>query len=111
MPLSEREQQILAEIEKNLSSEDPRRARQAARRDLGLRAGVLLFLAGFALLIGFFVSRSVLIGVAAFTVMVSGIVLLIGALGGFVKEQGRRFGLPDAWSQLRARIRKRYDRS
>ncbi|MGH2694229.1 MAG: DUF3040 domain-containing protein [Actinomycetota bacterium] len=111
MPLSDREQQILAEIEKNLSSDDPRLARQAARRDLGLKAGALLFLAGFALLIGFFVSRSVLIGVAAFAAMVSGIVLLIGALGGFVKEQGRKFGLPDAWSKLRARIRKRYERS
>jgi hypothetical protein len=111
VPLSDREQQILAEIEKNLSSDDPRLARQAARRDFGLKAGALLFLAGFALLIGFFVSRSVLIGVGAFAAMVSGIVLLIGALGSFVKEQGRRFGLPDSWSKLRDRIRKRYERS
>ncbi len=84
VPLSDREQKILEEIEKNLYEEDPRLAREAERKShldgsSRFKLGMLLFFLGLAILVGFFVSGLVLIGVVAFGAMVGGILLLAGS--------------------------------
>jgi DUF3040 family protein len=121
VPLSEREQKILEEIEKNLYEEDPKFAHGVRRRTpkmdevLRLRFGALLFLCGFALLIGFFVSGSLFVGVGAFGAMVGGIVLVAGALRdvaghprlGSGAQRERLTGLFQQWED---RLRKRYKR-
>jgi hypothetical protein len=85
VPLTEREQRILEEIEKNLADDDPGFAKQV-RRDSPrqnerrlVKTGVLVFLAGFASLIAFFVSSILIVGIVAFGAMVGGIVLIAGA--------------------------------
>lgn len=82
MPLSDREQQILAEMERNLHEEDPDLARGAVRTEQtvvhdtrGIKVGVAIFLVGIAALIVFFTSQMVVAGVVAFGAMVGGIVL------------------------------------
>jgi hypothetical protein len=86
VPLSEREQRILEEIERNLYKEDRGFARGVKReaprmRDRRrVRLGVLTFAVGFLVLIAFFVTGSVLVGVAAFGAMVYGIVMIAGSL-------------------------------
>lgn len=121
MPLSDREQRILEEIEKNLYQEDPSFARDVRRRSPRMdevrraKLGVFIFLCGFALLIGFFVSRSVLIGVVAFGAMVGGIVLVAGAIKGLASGRGMSSGIRrdrfttmiHTWEQ---RLRRRYRR-
>lgn len=121
VPLSDREQRILEEIEKNLYQEDPSFARDVRRRSPRMdevrraRLGVFIFLCGFALLIGFFVSRSVLVGVVAFGAMVGGIVLVAGAIKGLASGRGMPSGIRrdrlttmiQAWEQ---RLRRRYRR-
>ena len=119
MPLSEREQQILAEIEKNLRSEDAKFARGSrgssdrGTRDLKLGIGVLL--AGVASLIAFFFTGHLLWGVLAFVGMVGGIVLIAGAfktpMEARARGEGRRKRLEDVLSDWEDRIRRRYKRS
>ncbi|HVF52817.1 MAG TPA: DUF3040 domain-containing protein [Actinomycetota bacterium] len=88
MPLSEHEQRILEEIEKNLYAEDPLFAKDVERgaplqnEVRRAKLGLLSFVAGVAALISFFVTRMVLLGVVAFGAMVLGIVLLLGSLRG-----------------------------
>jgi hypothetical protein len=85
-PLSDHEQKILDEIEANLRTEpahkrgDPGSPGAHARN---FRLGALLFVVGFALLIAFFVTQLVLVGVLAFGAMVSGIVIMAGAGSGY----------------------------
>ena len=120
MPLSEREQRILEEIERNLSEEDPRFARATRRtsprfgRSSRGRLGAALFLLGLAMLIAFFATQQLVVGVVAFGAMVAGIVLLLGAS---VPRGPRGEGGRDAPSRLKAtlknfeqRIRNRYKR-
>jgi hypothetical protein len=91
VPLSEHEQKILDEIEKNLTDEDARfaQARHPSRptkKEFGSRArlGLTTFGIGFALLILFFVSRLLFVGLLAFVGMVAGIVLLASPVGALV---------------------------
>jgi hypothetical protein len=131
VPLSEREQKILQEIERDLYREDPTLARAGrhapkwgeARK---ARIGALTFVAGFLALIAFFVVTSVTssegtssgpavtslaLGVAAFAAMVGGIVLFVSslrALGGG-KDQPRD-RLVSALQRWQARMRERYKR-
>ena len=85
-PLSDHEQKILDEIEANLRSEpvlkrgDPGSPAQHART---FRLGAFLFVVGFALLIAFFVTQLVIVGVLAFGTMVFGIVSMAGAGSGY----------------------------
>lgn len=84
MPLSEREQQILQEIEQSLYEEDPQFARHASRfRPFDTarltRLGALSLLGGIASLVAFFVTSLVALGVIAFVAMVAGIVALATA--------------------------------
>ena len=116
MPLSEREQKILEEIEKNLDHEDPRLAREVGGRARSsntgnIKLGIFIFFLGFALLIGFFLSGLLLIGVVAFGAMVGGIVLAAGAAGGIASSgRAQRDRVSSAFSQWEKRLRDRYKR-
>lgn len=120
MPLSEREQRILDEIEKNLHEEDPAFARtvreQAPRMDeiRRIKLGIALFVVGFAVLIAFFFSGVVAIGVVAFGLMVGGIVVVAGAIRVLASERRsapvRRQRLAHRIGRWEERIRQRYKR-
>lgn len=85
MPLSDREQRILEEIEKTLYKEDPGfaedvqtgRSRHDRRRT---QIGAALSAGGFITLIVFFITSAVLVGVIAFGAMVAGIVMVVSSL-------------------------------
>jgi uncharacterized membrane protein HdeD (DUF308 family) len=75
-PLSEREQQILDELEKELKGRPAAAGKSTGgERYRGLKLGVVLFVAGIVLLVWFFASGFILAGVGAFAAMVAGIVL------------------------------------
>jgi hypothetical protein len=118
VPLSEREQRILEEIEKNLHEEDPAFARtvreQAPRMDeiRRIKLGVAIFAAGFVSLISFFFSGLILVGVLAFGLMVGGIVLFAGAVRVLATERRsasvRRQRMANRIGRWEERIRQRY---
>jgi hypothetical protein len=93
VPLSEREKQILDDIEKNLYSEDPAFARDIRQpwwhKVRQVKFGAVVFVVGLALLVGFFLTRSVVIGAVAFSSMVGGIVLMSTASGDIARDQMR----------------------
>ena len=118
MPLSDREQQILEEIEKNLYDEDPRFARATRRAgprydgSKRARLGALLFVAGLGTLLVFFVTQAILVGVLAFGGMVAGIVLVLGSSSALVnsgREGGRDASakLKGSFKNFEQRIRNR----
>jgi hypothetical protein len=120
-PLSEREQQILEEIERSLYDEDPgfaRHVRKASPTTRELRNGkfgVVLFLVGLVTLIAFFVTSSLIVGVIAFAGMVAGIVVILGAATSLVGSHRRSSRRPNPkeriTSALRSwedKVRKRY---
>ncbi len=93
MPLSEREQQILEEIERHLQEQDPASAesstKERSQRPLplaNLKLGVSLFVIGAATLIGFFFYTKTFVGVAAFALMVAGGVLFLRAAAGQITK-------------------------
>lgn len=106
MPLSDREQQILQEIERHLYEQDPKFAQQVATKTFrntsarDFRRGVLLFLAGLGALVGFFLKTWVWVGVLAFAMMLGGAVLAYHngrKLGG---ESLRRPGRPSPFAKV-----------
>lgn len=122
MPLSEREKQILQEIENNLYSEDPGFARDIRQpwwhKVRQVKFGAVLFLVGLALLLGFFLTRSVLVGALAFSAMVGGIVLMSTATGDIARDQIRLHKAPmtdrvttslrSRWKSWEEKFRSRY---
>ncbi|MDQ3661883.1 MAG: DUF3040 domain-containing protein [Actinomycetota bacterium] len=122
MPLSEDEQRILEQIEKGLYEEDPRFGRTKNRRAAHfldrfgrLRAGLLCLAAGLAALVPFFLARWVIAGVAAFSLMVTGIVLLAGSAtealrttGGKDSKSGGRERMQGLVDRFQERLRDRY---
>ena len=121
VPLSEREQRIFEDIEKRLLDEDPKLARRRRRRSLQwtgwqrLRAGIALFMIGFALLFMFFVWRALFVGVFAFGAMVAGIVLGAGALKDLAANSSAltttaREGLRRRVAEWQERMQRRYKR-
>ncbi len=109
MPLSEREQQILDELEKELHGT---RSAGDTERFRGLKIGILVFVAGIVLLVWFFASGLVAVGVASFTAMVTGVFLgassvraEVGRSGSASDRIARTFG---SWDEaLRRRYRRR----
>lgn len=93
MPLTDREKRILEDIEKNLSAEDPRFARGIrqpwSHKLRQVKVGLAVFLLGLGLLLGFFATQHVVIGVLAFSAMVGGIVLMSTATGDIARDQVR----------------------
>ncbi len=115
MPLSDREQRILEEIERNLHEEDPRLARNVGgAREVHtnrIKLGILIFIIGFALLIGFFASGLLLVGVLSFGVMVAGLIMVAGALGSLASStRDRQDKMGDVFSRWEQRLRERYKR-
>jgi hypothetical protein len=118
VPLSEREQRILEEIEKNLHEEDPSFARNVRQQTpqmdemRRIKLGVVVFVVGFAVMISFFFSGAVGVGVLAFGLMVTGIVLIAGALRVIATErrpgQDRRERLARRLGGWEERLRQRY---
>ena len=85
VPLSERERRILEEIEKNLLEEDRSFAGGLRRRGAltpasRRRFGAGMFVGGIVLLLAFFITRNIIIGVGAFGTMVAGMVLVAGSI-------------------------------
>ena len=116
MPLSDHEQRILDEIERNLSREDPRFAREArsGRRltpSSRLKLGAILFAGGFAALLVFFLSQHLVVGVLAFAAMVGGIVLASGSVGHLAAGgRSRKEGMTRLFEDWEERIRRRTKR-
>lgn len=122
MPLSDREQRILEEIEKTLYKEDPAFAEDvqpgpSRRERRKAQLGAALTVAGFITLIVFFATSAVLVGVLAFGAMVGGIVMVVGSLRSRFNDDddptrpgfNARFGsFARSWEErLRDRYRKR----
>jgi hypothetical protein len=116
VPLSDHEQRILDEIEKNLSREDPRLARDARSvpkltPSSRLKLGAVLFAVGFAALLAFFLSQHLVVGVLAFAAMVGGIVLAAGSFGGIAAGgRSRKEGMTRLFEDWEERIRRRTKR-
>jgi len=79
VPLSEHEQQLLAQLEKQLHADDPRFAtsmgsravRGASTRNIVL--GIVVAVVGLLVLLGGVVLKSVLVGVLGFVIMGAGV--------------------------------------
>lgn len=121
MPLSEREQRILDEIEKSLYQEDPVFARDAAQEQrvdramASVRRGAAMFVAGLLVLFAFFMTKQVWVGLLAFGSMVWGIVVVAGGLRGAAPSPGRAVGdvgdrIGRAAGELERRLKERYKR-
>lgn len=120
MPLSEREQQILEEIEKNLYAEDPafargvRKSAPEAKEFKHLKLGAALFATGLVLLVTFFVSRLLLFGVGAFGAMVAGIFLATTASFSLASSRAKqamaRMRFARIFEDWDRRLRERYRR-
>lgn len=93
-PLSEHEQKILDEIEKSLTgrpTSSPSAGGSPTQHARRFRLGAASSIVGFLLLIAFFVTQQVIIGVVAFGAMVVGIVVMAGAASGYmVARDGTR---------------------
>jgi hypothetical protein len=115
MPLSDREQQILQEIEDQLYEQDPEFARGVSSTTLqvhllrNVRRGIAAFAAGFAVLVVFFFQTKLIIGVAAFLLMLAGAVYTFDNLRKIGSEQLRvlreQAPLSDFVTRVRGRIR------
>ena len=112
MPLTEREKKILEDIEKNLYTEDPAFARDIKHpwwhKLRQVKIGALVFFMGLALLLGFFVTQHVLVGVLAFSSMVGGIVLMSTATGDIARDQIRMHRVTVS-DRLTGSLRSRFD--
>ena len=115
MPLSDREQQILQEIEDQLYEQDPEFARGVSSTTLqahllrNVRRGITAFLTGLVVLFVFFFQTQLAIGVAAFLLMLAGAVYTYDNLRKIGSEQLRvlreQAPLSDFLSRVRSRIR------
>ena len=112
MPLSEREQRILEQIEKSLYEEDPKLAHKArwGSSTFQLKLGIASFLAGFAVLISFFVVGRLVLGVAAFGAMVAGIVLIASGVRMSLLEDESEGGVSGVFRRLEQGLRERRKR-
>lgn len=118
MPLSDHEQRILDEIEKNLYEEDPRFARRGKQRPAPetdrrrAKLGIAAFVGGFLGLLLFFYSGAVAVGVLAFVGMVTGVVLIAGWIRSVVTSSSVATSPTDrisrALNDWEKRVRERY---
>lgn len=113
MPLSEHEQHILEEIEKRLQEEDPRLADAVARTSLyahtarRIRWGILAFVAGFVMLLLFFLA--VWVAITGFAVMLASALFVYNQLRRLSQEQPAPEGAPDrSVPGLLARLAERF---
>lgn len=96
MPLSDHEQRILEEIERQLYEQDPKFARNVANRarrggsTRNLRRGIALFAVGFIALFGFFAYPNLALGVASFLLMLGGATLAYNGAKRTGEERAQR---------------------
>jgi Protein of unknown function (DUF3040) len=129
VPLSEHEQRLLEQIERALVDDDPKFASTVRSGDRRLRArrkiqgGILLAVAGLAVLVVGAVAQSVIVGVLGFLMMFAGLtlgVLNYKAATGAVESgtpsggkgpsgRGRGARKPPLKNRLEERFRRRYD--
>ncbi|BDI22394.1 DUF3040 domain-containing protein [Herbiconiux sp. L3-i23] len=119
MPLSEQEQRLLDEMERSLYQNDAEfvasvaRAQQGRRSYTWLVAGVVVALAGIAVLVLGVVFQQPLIGILGFVVMFGGVLLALGsprkplAAGSGSKSSRKRSG---SGSGFMSRMNDRWDR-
>jgi hypothetical protein len=122
MPLSENEQQILRDIEENLSSTDPRLVQQVSDTTLYghgarlIRWSAVGFIAGLLLMV-FTFTTSLLLGVVGFLVMLGCLLAIeqnvrklgragLASLGGWMRDGALKNVLNDAGSRWRERRRR-----
>ncbi len=84
MPLNEREERILEEIERNLYAEDPKLAQTVAKTSLGARTrrrqrlAIIGFIAGLVIMLGTFTRLGYLAGLGFVLMVVSGATIVMG---------------------------------
>ena len=117
MPLSEREQQILQEIERNLLADDPASTDPVSKppryRDQ-IKGGILLFVVGIVCLGFFFVTGALVLGILAFATMVGGLVLVGTGIRDAASKNFRDLtsgGAQDFFGRWEERLRNRNKRS
>jgi hypothetical protein len=115
MPLSEREEKLLAQMEKAMMADDPRLVStltgaptKSSRRNLGL--AVVLFFAGFAAVFGGVFSKIYPISWVGFLICLTGLSILASGLKGKVEAlaKGERPVKP-ARSSFKQRLDDRWD--
>ena len=100
MPLDDREQRILEEIERRFYQEDPRLAESV--RDARLRWALLGFVVGVGLMLGFFMSQTI-VALVGFAAMVGSVVWMVAIVK---RRAGVAAASPDSWwARLRRRTR------
>ena len=117
MPLSDREQQILQEIERNLLADEPTLGGpepQSPRYRDRIKAGILLFVVGIVCLGFFFVTGALILGIVAFAAMVGGLVLIANGVRDAAAKNFRDLtsgGPQDFLGRWEERLRNRNKRS
>lgn len=108
MPLDDREQRILEEIERRFYQEDPqlaesvRDARLATSSSRHLRWALLGFVTGAGLMLGFFMSETI-VALVGFAAMVASVAWMVAIAK---RRVGVAAASPDSWvSRLRRRTR------
>jgi Flp pilus assembly protein TadB len=122
VPLSEHEQRILEQIERNFYQDDPGFADRVRKETVYRHAGRnlkwagLAFVCGLALLIATF-TDSVLLGLLGFLVMLGAAVAFernlrrMGKAGlAELTSSVRDRGMPQSWTELKHRVRERFHR-
>lgn len=113
MPLSDREQQILQEIEDQLYEQDPEFARGVSSTTLqvhllrNIRRGLAAFVAGLGVLIFFFFRPALYIGITGFLVMLAAATYTYDNLRKVGSEQLRILREQAPFSDLVSRVRSR----
>ena len=117
MPLSDREQQILQEIERDLLADEPSlagpRIEPSKHRDR-IKGGILLFVVGIVCLGFFFVTGALVLGIVAFAAMVGGLVLIANGVREAASANFRDLtsgGPQDLFARWEERLRNRNKRS
>jgi hypothetical protein len=109
MPLDDREQRILEEIERQFYEEDPklaetvRTASLASTSTRNLKWAILALAVGVGLMLGFF-TRSTLVALGGFVVMVLSVAWIVAILR-------RRAGMSFGSGNLLGRVRRRFGSS
>jgi len=113
MPLSDREQQILQEIEDQLYEQDPDFVRGVSSTTLqvhllrNVKRGVAAFLVGFVVLVVFFFRPALPIGITAFLVMLAAATYTYDNLRKIGSEQLRILREQAPFAELLSRLRSR----